>query len=100
MNATVAASAEDADTLDAEDDDDVDRANRTMQNAYGYTGWKCPICSEYVRRKDRYVLEGPARDKRRVLRVDYGSYNMHFGAVHATPFWREQNIIKTVKRYL
>lgn len=72
----------------------------TIQNSWGHTGWKCPICSEYVRRKDRYVLEGPAGNKRRVLRVDYGSYNMHFGAVHATPFWREQNIIKTVKRYL
>ena len=78
MNATVAASAEDADTLDAEDDDDVDRANRTMHR---------------LQRGGDPLHEWSPR-------VDYGSYNMHFGAVHATPFWREQNIIKTVKRYL
>lgn len=72
----------------------------TTRNSWGYPCWLCPVCKEPVRRKDRYVLEGPARNKRQVLRIDYTSYNMHYAAQHGTPFWREQHIIKTVKRYL
>lgn len=59
-------------------------------------GWKCPYCGIYLRRDDRTVRTRYGQE----TKIDYSSFNMHFGAVHATPFWKEQHIIKTVKKYL
>lgn len=70
----------------------------TMRSDYGHTGWKCPICSCYIRRYDRTFYN--RRANRQETKIDYGGYNMHFSARHGTPFWREQHVIKTVKRYL
>jgi len=61
-----------------------------------HTGWKCPECGEYCRRNDRTVRKRYGSE----LLIDYSGFNMHWAHSHATPFWREQNIIKTVKRYL
>lgn len=61
-----------------------------------HTGWKCPVCGEYCRRNDRTVRR---RHSHETL-VDYSGFNMHFAHSHATPFWREQQIIDTVKKYL
>lgn len=54
------------------------------RNPYGHETWVCPYCGELCH--IRYAL--------------YGGYNMHFAAMHSTPFWREQHVIKTVKRHI
>ena len=61
-----------------------------------HVGWECPVCGEYCRRNDRSVRHRHGSE----IKVDYSGYNMHWAANHATPFWREQNIIRTVKRHL
>lgn len=70
----------------------------TLRNDYGHTGWKCPYCGCYIRRYDRTFYN--RRAQRQETKIDYGGFNMHFSAMHGTPFWREQHVIKTVKRYL
>lgn len=66
----------------------------TMVNEWGHTGWKCPLCGEFVyRRRDRQIWYGGYRNKTARTKVDYTSYNMHFAHSHATPFWLEKQII-------
>lgn len=70
----------------------------TRRNNYGHTCWVCPYCGQLVRRKDRYVLHGPSGHKHQELLIDYSSYNMHFAAHHATPFWRERQVIALLQK--
>ncbi len=55
-----------------------------------HEGWKCPICGKYCRRNDRSRLTQKL--------PDYSGYNMHFAGNHATPFWREKQIAKLVRK--
>lgn len=70
----------------------------TKINDYGYKCWVCPYCGQLVHRKDRSKRLPHTHTWQTV--TDYSNYNMHFGSMHAKPFWREQQVIKTVKRYL
>lgn len=54
-----------------------------QRNPWGYWCWVCPYCGELCH----------------IRGSEYGGYNMHFAAMHGTPFWREQHIIKVVRRY-
>lgn len=59
-------------------------------------GWECPICHEYVRRDDKIRYRRHGREEI----IDYSGYNIHFAHNHATPFWKEQRVIRAVKLYL
>jgi hypothetical protein len=62
------------------------------KNDWGHDCWVCPYCGELLRRHDRSVRHRYGYERK----VDYSAFNMHFGAMHATPFWKEQQIIKAV----
>ena len=53
------------------------------RNPYGCMCWVCPYCGQLCHKR------GYSK---------YGSFNMHFGAVHGVPFWREQHIIDVVRK--
>lgn len=65
----------------------------TATNDWGHKCWVCPYCGALIGRKDRTVY----RRRVQTTIIDYGKYNMHFGAMHATPFWKEQKLIKLIK---
>lgn len=68
----------------------------TMTNSWGFTGWKCPYCGQHCTRKDRmWYRRGTTQQV-----IDYGGYNMHFAAYHGTQFWKEEQLIKLIKREL
>lgn len=68
----------------------------TIRNDWGHEGWKCPYCGAHCPRKDTSRL----RAGRYVTIIDYAGYNMHFAHTHATPFWKENQLIALIKREL
>jgi hypothetical protein len=61
------------------------------RNPYGFECWVCPYCGELCHIRGRFGGRG---------KTNYGSYNMHFASMHATPFWKEKQLIKLLKREL
>lgn len=52
----------------------------TRRSNYGFECWVCPYCGELCFKKGgKYKM---------------GNYNMHFSGTHATPFWKELQLIK------
>lgn len=58
------------------------------RNPWGFECWVCPYCGELCHIRGRYRTP------------NYGGYNMHFAANHATPFWKEKALIALIKREL
>lgn len=61
-----------------------ERPTETQLSTYGHECWVCPYCGELLYKKG-------GKDK-------LGNYNMHFSAMHGTPFWREMHVIEVIKR--
>lgn len=66
-----------------------DMPTEKRRNPYGFECWVCPYCEELCHIRSMFG----GRNKN-----GYGSYNMHFASVHATPFWKEKQLIKLLKR--
>lgn len=66
----------------------------TKVNDWGHTCWVCPYCGELLRRHDRQVRHRYGYE----TKIDYSSFNMHFGSMHGELFWKEKQIAKLVRK--